>query len=235
MIAAALRIGLLLAAGVLAPARAATGPCGNPTDWCPTPPGASCGRHRTEAACRADPGCAGLPYRGESVVGLVSASSRSDANPSAPFAAPWEQVAGSAGWHMLVSPAFPEHWPPLGGGALVRYAFAYRLPLHVADGAETAAPWARSVGKPGGAVRVELLRRRLDPIGIQGVRPMGAGEAELAGRQEEVAVLLLSPRLDPAAESLVRAFYCNWLGRQGVVAAAIMPRHPEFHRWLSCR
>lgn len=200
MIAAALRIGLLLAAGALAPAWVATGPCGfSPTDRCPAQPG----------------------------------------DPSAPFASDWEQVAGSArggqGWVMHVSPAFPEHWPPRGGDALVRYASAYRLPQHVADGAETAAPWARSVGTPGVAARVELLRPWLEPIGMQGVRPMRAGEAELAGRQEEAAALLLSPRLDPAAEELVRAFYCNWLGRKGVLAAAIMPRHPEFHLWLSCR
>jgi hypothetical protein len=43
--------------------------CGlGPHDWCPSPPGDACGRHRDERSCRADPGCRGLPYRGESVV-----------------------------------------------------------------------------------------------------------------------------------------------------------------------
>jgi hypothetical protein len=40
-------------------------------DWCPAPPGDPCGRHRNTAACRADPKCFGMPYRGESVVPCV--------------------------------------------------------------------------------------------------------------------------------------------------------------------
>jgi hypothetical protein len=44
-------------------------PCGfSVTDWCPSPPGDPCGRHRDERACRADPRCHGIKYRGESVV-----------------------------------------------------------------------------------------------------------------------------------------------------------------------
>ena len=50
------------------PAGAQT-PCGmGPRDWCPAPAGDPCGRHRTAEACRADPACYGLPYRGESAV-----------------------------------------------------------------------------------------------------------------------------------------------------------------------
>ena len=52
-----------------AAAETAPNVCGlSPTDWCHTPAAASCGRHPNEEACRADPRCAGLPYRGESVV-----------------------------------------------------------------------------------------------------------------------------------------------------------------------
>jgi hypothetical protein len=40
-------------------------------DWCPAPPGDPCGRHRNVAACRADPACYGMPYRGESVVPCI--------------------------------------------------------------------------------------------------------------------------------------------------------------------
>jgi hypothetical protein len=40
-------------------------------DWCPAPPGDACGRHRNVAACRADPACYGMPYRGESVVPCI--------------------------------------------------------------------------------------------------------------------------------------------------------------------
>lgn len=43
--------------------------CGlSPDDWCPSPSGDACGRHADEAACRADPACVGMPYRGESFV-----------------------------------------------------------------------------------------------------------------------------------------------------------------------
>ncbi|HLX06559.1 MAG TPA: hypothetical protein VKY89_01715 [Thermoanaerobaculia bacterium] len=47
-------------------------PCGfRPDDWCPAPAGDACGRHHAEGACRDDPGCRGLPYRGESVVACI--------------------------------------------------------------------------------------------------------------------------------------------------------------------
>jgi hypothetical protein len=46
--------------------------CGlGPSDWCPAPAGDPCGRHLDEAACRADPVCFGMPYRGESVVACL--------------------------------------------------------------------------------------------------------------------------------------------------------------------
>jgi hypothetical protein len=54
------------------PAAAQSLPCGeNPRDWCPAPAGDPCGRHRNAAACRADPACYGMPYRGESVVACI--------------------------------------------------------------------------------------------------------------------------------------------------------------------
>lgn len=94
---------------------------------------------------------------------------------------------------MLVSPAFPRSWPPPADGsrAVVRYAFAMRLNPAVADGAEMAAPWARvTLGARG--VGVERLPGRLRPLGVQGVRPLRNGEVVLAGREEEVAGLLLA-------------------------------------------
>jgi len=59
---------VIVAALPLRPATAQN-PCGlNPKDWCPAPPGDPCGRHPDTSACRADPACYGMPYRGESVV-----------------------------------------------------------------------------------------------------------------------------------------------------------------------
>jgi hypothetical protein len=46
--------------------------CGfSPSDWCPSPAGNPCGRHRNQQECRADPACEGLRYRGESVVACM--------------------------------------------------------------------------------------------------------------------------------------------------------------------
>ncbi len=56
------------------PAAQAAGdvPCGwRTSDWCPSPPGDPCGRHKDTAACRADKKCKGMPYRGESYAPCV--------------------------------------------------------------------------------------------------------------------------------------------------------------------
>jgi len=58
-----------LMAGIV-PAAAQPPPCGmNPKDWCPAPAGDPCGRHRS--ACRADPACYAMPYRGESAIACI--------------------------------------------------------------------------------------------------------------------------------------------------------------------
>ena len=42
--------------------------CGlSPSDWCSSPPGDPCGRHKDAASCKADLNCEGMHYRGESV------------------------------------------------------------------------------------------------------------------------------------------------------------------------
>ena len=47
--------------------------CGiSPHDWCAAPAGDPCGKHANEAACRADPHCRGMQYRGESVVACMA-------------------------------------------------------------------------------------------------------------------------------------------------------------------
>jgi hypothetical protein len=62
-------LGLAVVLAAATPAAAQRRPCGiSPNDWCPAPPGDPCGRHRTVAACRADPACFGIRYEGESVV-----------------------------------------------------------------------------------------------------------------------------------------------------------------------
>jgi hypothetical protein len=57
---------------LMAAPAAASNPCGiAPGDWCQAPAGDPCGRHRDAAACRADPACYGMPYRGESVIACL--------------------------------------------------------------------------------------------------------------------------------------------------------------------
>jgi len=43
--------------------------CGmSPQDWCPAPVNDPCGKHKSVSACRSDPACFGLPYKGESII-----------------------------------------------------------------------------------------------------------------------------------------------------------------------
>ena len=54
---------------IAAPGSAQSNPCGlAPGDWCPAEKGDPCGAHPNATACRADPVCYGVPYRGESDV-----------------------------------------------------------------------------------------------------------------------------------------------------------------------
>jgi hypothetical protein len=65
---------LVIAAALLSPAPvfAAGDNCGySPSDWCTSEKDGPCGRHITVDACRADPACRGMEYRGESVVACL--------------------------------------------------------------------------------------------------------------------------------------------------------------------
>ena len=56
----------------IVPAAAQPLPCGmDSKDWCPAPAGDPCGRHRSADACRANPVCYGMPYRGESAIACI--------------------------------------------------------------------------------------------------------------------------------------------------------------------
>ncbi len=57
---------------VFAKSVGATRVCGtSPSDWCPSSPGDPCGQHKNTAACKADPKCYGMPYKGESFVACM--------------------------------------------------------------------------------------------------------------------------------------------------------------------
>jgi hypothetical protein len=62
---------MFVAAALVMPATvfAVDGHCGfRHDDWCTSERDGACGRHKTVGACRADPACRGMEYRGESVV-----------------------------------------------------------------------------------------------------------------------------------------------------------------------
>ncbi len=158
-------------------------------------------------------------------------------DPAQAFSSAWTELADTAGWQMLVSAPFPQTWPPPAGARLelVRYAFAMRLRPGLADGVEVASPWALSVGRPDGTATVMVLQRTLHPLGIQGVRPLRAGELAVAGHEAEAkTAALLEAGGNEAMDGSVRATTCNWIDRNGVVAAAITPLHPRFTGWLAC-
>lgn len=166
--------------------------------------------------------------------GIDAKAQSSVPDASAVFLPAWSSLPDRAGWQMLVSPAFPGKWPlPIGRGTVVRYSFAMRLDPAVSDAAEMTAPWARSTLSSTGEVVVEQLSARLQPLGLQGVRPLSSAELLLIGREQEVAQRLLNGG-ERAGDDVVRDFTCNWIARQGVVAAAIMPLHSDFQRWLAC-
>jgi hypothetical protein len=137
---------------------------------------------------------------------------------------------------MLVTPAIPGHWPPQPHerpAALVRYAFAFRLAPHLADGSEVAAPWARSLEGQDGSTAVQLLRTELRTLGVQGVRPLRPEESALLGEEAQAAALLRRGEA-MVHPDLVRSVTCSWAARNGVIAAAIAPLHAAFFRWLAC-
>ena len=90
------------------------------------------------------------------------------------------------------------------------------------------APWARSTEADDGVTTMALLEAGLNPLGIQGVRPLSSAELDLVGREAEAAGLLRAGGA-AATDSLVRATTCGWIGRNGVVAAAITPAAPGLH------
>lgn len=166
--------------------------------------------------------------------GLAAGAQAGAPDPGAAFLPLWNDLPERAGWRMLVSPPFPGTWPPPpASGTLVRYACALRLDPAVADGAEMAAPWAKSTLGPTGEIVVDRLSVRLQSLGIQGVRPLRSTEIALADREQEVTRRLLAGG-DQARSGVVRDFTCGWIARQGVVAAAITPLHPGFMAWLAC-
>jgi hypothetical protein len=150
-----------------------------------------------------------------------------------------KEVAKGTSWRPRVSPPFPLAWPPDGGGAVDYYAFAFSFDPRLADGERLGAPWARvRVEGRSGDPRLEILTRRIEDRGIQGVRPLSKQEAavlrDTAAMEEKLLGILVSRQRWPIAADDVREYYCLWVGLNAV-ARDIRPRHEAFFAWLDCR
>lgn len=146
-------------------------------------------------------------------------------------------------WSLALTPALPAAWPPAPGGQTpwIRYAYARGRkfpPEGLADAERISAPWLRIemlAGRP--EARFVLLATGLQPVSIQGVRPLRKEEADVLFRSQEYDVPPASlpqsfspddPRLAP-----LRAYYRLWLQTNGAVAELIKANHVKFFEWIS--
>ena len=141
---------------------------------------------------------------------------------------------GAPLWSPRLTPPLPAVWPPDGKGGYVVHAFAAAMRPSLHDGEEVAAPWIRfQLG--GGALEsrdLGTLRR----LGMQGVRPLNAAEAEVArtadAAEQAVVALTKTTRSDPAP--LVKRYYCQWASNNAVIGAELKRLHAGFFTALGC-
>lgn len=148
-------------------------------------------------------------------------------------------VTKGTSWRPRVSPPFPVAWPPAGGGGVDYYAYAFSFDPRLADGEHVGAPWARvRVEGRRGEPRLEVLTKRIEDRGIQGVRPLSQQEAavlrETDALEEKLLSILVSRQRWPIVADDVREYYCLWVS-VNAVAKDIRPRHEAFFTWLDCR
>ena len=143
-------------------------------------------------------------------------------------------------WSPRTTPAFPTSWPPTSATTWVRYVYAAGRDLGggLADGERVARPWARVELRPGAATAAIVpLSARLEPLDIQGVRPIDGATLAILRTEEQVTAAgrRLTALPDPAAAETaeLRAFYRAWLSLNGVIASAIRPDHGAFLAWVA--
>ena len=141
-----------------------------------------------------------------------------------------------------VAPPLPSSWPPQGPTTLVFHVYAAAFDPSLADGERVQSTWALATLPPGaGEASLRTLRQPTRVLGIQGVRPLKAGEQaalSLARRDRaEEALLRLARegRADGPEAADVRDYYCAWLSVNGVIAGELKDASPAFFAWLGCR
>lgn len=147
----------------------------------------------------------------------------------------------AVGWaSRVISLPWPLAWPPGPQPAVVYYAHPYGLaPGRLADGEFIAAPWARVSLRPGQPAQTAVWVQTIQPLGVQGVRPMTAEALQAvkdsASAPADLAGLTQLPADDSPTARRIRQRYCAWRSANGVVAEALQPRHATFFAWLGCR
>lgn len=141
----------------------------------------------------------------------------------------WKKVSASGGdmvWSYRISPPFPSTWPARGGGVDYYYVYAdgHDIRNMIADGAFVAAPWAR-IDVSGSVQKFVQLSKKLEQLGIQGVRPLERKEIQTIERAQR------RKRTDYAGR---RDYYCLWLATHGMIAESIRPDNRAFFTWLAC-
>ena len=145
-------------------------------------------------------------------------------------------------WQYAISPPVPASWPPDGSGLLYFYAFAYGAnPTRLADGQFVAAPWARvrvdATGKS--APKLEILRKDIKGVGIQGVRPLTQDQITVlkTGSECEAQMFKLSQgtSLPIADTEALRSCFTLWCATHGTVVEQLRPLHKDFFNWIGCK
>jgi hypothetical protein len=133
---------------------------------------------------------------------------------------------------------FPDPWPPAAGGSLVFYVHAVQFTTNPAGAEIQWEPWARIIQRRNGELQVEALPVSFRKLGSQGVRPLRSEEIAVLAYEEEVfrfvgGIESLPDEGDVRSEK-TRAWYCQWLLNNGLLAAVYEAYHPGFYAWLRC-
>ena len=146
-------------------------------------------------------------------------------------------------WQPSYSPLFPEQWPPTLNMGWVRYGYAYRMEMGLADAVRISRPWV-VIGFRRDRSTVTLTRHggpRPEAADIQGFGPSpggadaGARAALERGPQVfESCLSLASPEdlRSPRVREL-RAYYAAWSSSNGAFLGLIRKDHQAFLEWLA--
>jgi len=141
-----------------------------------------------------------------------------------------------------VAPPVPSTWPPPGPVELVFRVYAAVLDPSLGDAERILSAWALATLPAGaGDASLRTLRSPTRELGIQGVRPLAAREAEALSvatrdRAETALARLAAEGRDDGPEAAeVRRYYCAWISVNGVIAADLKGASGGFFDWLGCR